>query len=68
MLIPLAVAAVVGLVGLLAALQPDAYTRYFLTDSQRERLAGHLKTVSLVGWFIFGTCLFVFAVLALRNI
>ena len=68
MLIPLAIFAVVGLVGLLAALQPDAYTRYFLADSQRERLVGHLKTVSLVGWLIFGSSLFVFAVLALRNI
>lgn len=41
--------ALVGLMGLYAALRPEQYARYFLAQWQRERIAGNLKGLSLIG-------------------
>ena len=59
MLVPLLILSLVGLIGIFAALRPEAYTRYFLAESQRRALSGNLKAVSLVGWVIFGGCMVV---------
>ena len=59
MLVPLLILALVGFMGIFAALRPEAYTRYFLAESQRRALSDNLKAVSLVGWVIFGSCMVV---------
>lgn len=59
MLVPLLIFASVGCLGLLAALRPEKYTRYFLAESQRRALSGNLKAVSLAGWAIFCGCMIV---------
>lgn len=56
MLVPLLIVAVVGCMGLLAALRPETYARYFLAEYQRRALSGNFKAVSLTGWIIFSVC------------
>lgn len=44
-------------VGLIAALRPEAFTRYFLAEYQ-QALSGHLKFVAALGWvFVCGSVL-----------
>ena len=59
MLVPLLIFALVGCIGLLAALRPEAYARYFLAESQRKTLSSNLKALSLTGWVIFVGCMVV---------
>lgn len=45
-------------VGLIAAFQPEAFTRYFLAEYQRKAMSGKLKFVSAFGWvFLSGSVL-----------
>ena len=53
MFLPLLIFALVGCMGLFAALKPEAYTRFFLAESQRRALSNNLNAVSLTGWLIF---------------
>jgi uncharacterized protein YhhL (DUF1145 family) len=45
--------AVVGLMGLYAALRPEQYARYLLAEKQRPTTSHELKVLSLTGWGIF---------------
>lgn len=45
--------AVFACVGLVAALRPETYTRYFLAEYQRKALSDHLWFVSAFGWVFF---------------
>lgn len=56
MLAGLLVFALVGCMGLFAALRPEAYARYFLAEYQRRALSGNLRGLSAVGWIIFSVC------------
>jgi hypothetical protein len=56
MLLPLLIFALVGCLGLFAALRPEAYAHYFLAESQRRALSGKLRALSLTGWAIFCGC------------
>lgn len=67
MLAPLLIFALVGCLGLFAALRPGEYTRYFLAESQRNALSGNLKAVSLTGWGIFGVCIVVVIAIAFHS-
>jgi hypothetical protein len=49
----------IGCTGLIAALWPETYVRYFLAEYQRKALSGNIKVVSLVGWGIFSGCIVV---------
>ena len=60
--------ALVGLMGLYAALRPEQYARYFLAQSQRERISGNLKALSLTGWGIFIFCIVVVVGIALQGL
>jgi hypothetical protein len=57
MLAPLLIFALVGCMGLFAALRPEAYTRYFLAEFQRRAVSRNLKALSFTGWVIFCSCL-----------
>jgi hypothetical protein len=57
MLVPLLIFALVGCLGLFAALRPEAYARYFLAEFQRRALSGNLKALSFTGWVIFCGCM-----------
>jgi hypothetical protein len=57
MLVPLLIFALVGCVGLFAALRPEAYARYFLAKFQRRAALGNLKAVSFTGWVIVRGCM-----------
>jgi hypothetical protein len=46
----------VGCIGLLAALHPEIYARYFLAEYQRRAISGNFKALSLTGWLIFSVC------------
>jgi hypothetical protein len=59
MLVPGIIFAAVALMALYAALRPEQYTRYFLTEWQRERISGNLRGLSLTGWGIFVFCVVV---------
>ena len=59
--------ALVGCMGLFAALRPDAYARYFLAEYQRRALSGNLKGLSVTGWIIFSTCIISIIVLPFRS-
>jgi hypothetical protein len=48
--------AVVGCMGLFAALRPVSYARYFLAEYQRRALSGNLRALSITGWVIFSAC------------
>jgi len=56
MLVALLIFALVGCLGLFAALRPEAYARYLLAESQRKALSGNLRALSLTGWLIFCGC------------
>lgn len=56
MLVPISVFVLTACFGLFAALRPEAYSRYFLGESQRRALSGNLKALSITGWVIFGGC------------
>ena len=56
MLAGLFIFALVGCMGLFAALRPETYTRYFLAEYQRRALSGKFKALSLTGWIIFSVC------------
>ena len=45
--------AVLACVGLVAALRPETFTRYFLAEYQRKALSDHLRFVSAFGWVSF---------------
>jgi hypothetical protein len=57
MLVPLLIFALVGLMGLFAALRPEAYARYFLAEFQRRAMSRNLRALSFTGWIIFCSCL-----------
>jgi hypothetical protein len=59
MFLPILIFALVGCMGLLAALRPEAYARYFLAESQRRALSSNLKALSLLGWVTFVGCVVV---------
>jgi len=67
MFVPLLIFALVGCMGLFAALRPEGYTRYFLGESQRKALSGNLKAVSLIGWVIFCGCIAVVIAIPLHS-
>ncbi|MGA9475339.1 MAG: hypothetical protein WBV36_22935 [Terriglobales bacterium] len=56
MLVPLLIIAAVGCMGLLAALRPETYARYFLAEYQRRAFSGNFKALSLTGWILFSAC------------
>jgi len=56
MLAGLLIFALVGCMGLFAALRPEAYARYFLAEYQRRALSGNLRALSVTGWIIFSAC------------
>lgn len=56
MLAGLLIFALVGCMGLSAALRPETYARYFLAEYQRRALSGNFKALSLIGWIIFSAC------------
>lgn len=49
--------ALIGCMGLFAALRPEVYSRYFLAEYQRKALSDNFKGLSLVGWLIFAASL-----------
>jgi hypothetical protein len=58
---------IVAIVGLLAATRPQVFTRYFLAEWQRERLAGNIGAVSWTGWVIFGCSTFTVIVMLIAE-
>jgi len=56
MLAGLLIFALIGCMGLFAALRPETYARYFLAEYQRRALSGNFKALSLTGWIIFSVC------------
>jgi hypothetical protein len=56
MLAGLLIIALVGCMGLLAALRPETYARYFLAEYQRRAISGNFKALSWTGWIIFSVC------------
>jgi hypothetical protein len=67
MLVPLLVFALVGCIGLFAALRPEEYARYFLAESQRRALSSNLKALSLIGWVIFVGCMVVIVAIPFQS-
>jgi p-aminobenzoyl-glutamate transporter AbgT len=67
MLVPLLIFALVGCLGLLAALRPEVYARYFLAESQRRALSGNLRALSFTGWIIFCGCMAVVIALPFQS-
>ena len=67
MFVPLLIFASVACMGLFAALKPDAYTRFFLAESQRRALSHNLKVVSRTGWLIFAASLCVAIAIPFRE-
>jgi type VI protein secretion system component VasF len=67
MLSPLLILALVGSMGLLAALRPETYARYFLTKWQRSGASRNPRALSRTGWAIFGVCVFVIVALPLQK-
>ena len=65
MLAGLLIFALVGCMGLFAALRPEAYARYFLAEYQRRALSGNLRALSVTGWIIFSACSIAIIVLSL---
>jgi hypothetical protein len=63
MLAGLLIFALVGCMGLLAALRPEIYARYFLAEYQRRALSGNFKALSLIGWIILSVCTIAIVVL-----
>jgi hypothetical protein len=63
MLAGLVIFALIGCMGLFAALRPETYARYFLAEYQRRALSDNFRAVSLVGWIIFCTCVIAIIVL-----
>lgn len=57
---------VFGLIGLVAALRPDLYTRFFLEKWQRDRMS--LRGVRFAGWGFVGGAVFMLAMMALQDI
>jgi hypothetical protein len=57
MIVVILVFALVGCMGLFAALRPEAYSRYFLAEYQRRALSGYRKALSFIGWIIFWVCI-----------
>ena len=68
MVIPLIIVALVGAMGLYAALRPADYARYFLAAWQRERISDNLRGLSLTGWVIFAGCLVAIVAFSLRSV
>ena len=64
---PLLIFALVGCLGLLAALWPETYARFFLAESQRQALCGDLKGLSFTGWVIFCGCMAVVIALPFQS-
>jgi hypothetical protein len=64
MWVPLLLLASFACVGLIAALRPEAFTRYFLAEYQRKALSRQLKFVSAFGWvFLSGSVLLFIALI-----
>jgi len=59
--LPALIFASVAAMGFLAAKHPELFARYFLSESQRERLVGRMDSLSWTGWVIFGCGLFAVA-------
>ena len=57
----------VAVFGLLAALRPEVYARYFLAKWQRERLDGSMSGLSRTGWVILGFSTFALVLLLIAN-
>lgn len=66
MIAPLLIFALLGCLGLFAALRPEAYAGYFLAEFQRRALSG-LKGLSQIGWVILGGCVVVLVALSLQS-
>jgi hypothetical protein len=56
----------VALFGLVAAVRPNEFCRYFLADFQREKIAGNMDAISRVGWAIFACSALVVIVSVIR--
>lgn len=67
LIVPMLVFALVGCMGLFAALRPEVYSRYFLAGFQRRALAGNFKALSNTGWIIFWGCLAVVLALPFQS-
>jgi len=67
MVVILLIVALVGCLGLVAALWPGTFTRYFLAQAQRRALAGNFKAVSFTGWIIFSVCMIAVLAFALQR-
>jgi len=66
MWVPLLLLAAFACVGLIAALRPEAFTRYFLAEYQRKALSGQLKFVSAFGWVFLSGSVLLFIALTSR--
>jgi hypothetical protein len=66
MLAPLLVFGSIVCVGLLAALRPQVFARYFLTESQQRALSGNLSVISMTGWAMFSGCIAIIIVILFR--
>ena len=67
MLAGLLIFALVGCMGLFAALRPETYARYFLAEYQRRALSGKFRALSFTGWIIFSVCTIAIIVLPFGN-
>jgi len=58
--------ALVAMCGLLAALRPEVFARYFFTGWKRQQIEANLCGLSSVGWliFIFSGFTFIVALIA----
>lgn len=65
--IALLLIAVMGLMGLYAALRPEQYARYFLAKWQRRRVSGQFNVLSWTGWGIFVLCTVAALVVVIRT-
>jgi hypothetical protein len=57
----------IGCMGLIAALRPDVYVRYFLAKYQRRALSRNPRALSLTGWAIFAACMVVIIALPFQS-
>jgi hypothetical protein len=67
MWVPLLLLAAFACVGLIAALRPEAFTRYFLAEYQRKALSGQLKFVSAFGWVLLSGSVLLFIPLTFQS-
>lgn len=67
MWVPLILLAAFACVGLITALWPEAFIRYFLAEYQRENLSGQLRFVSALGWVFLSGSVLLFVALIFQS-